>query len=180
MHTARDAADQARLALGFLSIAATVALAAREIIICDPYSTMIGPNVRFGTGIILWPHVVLSGAVIIGDGVEIGADGGFSVFGDRGTICIGADARLSGGGTLSRDNDIGAGAQILGAIQVRDCRLEAGSSWRGVDPDQRGGVLKGAGVAHGLHVPRGQVIQAFGLFAEARLCPQSAFHPKPI
>jgi hypothetical protein len=41
------------------------------------------------------------------------------------------------------------------------------------------GVLKGSGVARGITVPRGHVIQALGLIDAAPMRPQSFFHPRP-
>jgi hypothetical protein len=56
--------------------------------------------------------------------------------------------------------------------------LGGGGTYRDPEPDERGGVLKGLGVARNVDVPQGHVIQAFGLFAEAVMRRQSYFHPK--
>ena len=61
---------------------------------------------------------------------------------------------------------------------MQKCRLGDGGSHAEPDPNRRGGVLKGAGVARGLHVPQGGVIQAFGIFDTASLRRQVEFHPK--
>ena len=85
---------------------------------------------------------------------------------------------LLGGGSAVLNNVIGRGAQVLGPIRMQECRLEDGGSHVEPDPDRRGGVLKGAGVARGLSVPRGGVIQAFGTFEAGALRRQVEFHPK--
>lgn len=74
---------------------------------------------------------------------------------------------------------MGAGAQVLGPIRMQNCILDAGGTYREPDPDRRGAVLTGCGVARQVNVPTGYVIQAFGLFSEAPMRKQSCFHPKP-
>ncbi|HEY8381953.1 MAG TPA: hypothetical protein VIL09_07385 [Microvirga sp.] len=176
------AADEARRRLGCLSLEAMLAYHEAGVAIVDPFSTLIAPGVAIGAGTILYPGVSLrqdaGGRIAIGPDCEIGADGGFTVRASGGVvITVGAGARLSGGGSLSETSAIGDGAQILGAIDARACRLEGGGCHRDPDPDARGGVLKGAGRARGLHIPRGRVIQAFGLFDMKDMLPQSHFHP---
>jgi hypothetical protein len=202
---AYSATDEARRALGFLTIAQTIALAQKQVIVLDPGSTLVSPDVAFGAGVVLWPNVTLqcreggrisvgtkttlfsgtrivavAGEIAARDEAEIGDEGGFTIqaFAHDQRIAIGSGARLLGGGSLSQSNDIGAGAQILGPIRAQNCRLGAGETHRHSDPDQRGGVLKGTGVARDIEVPKGHVIQAFGLFADAVMRPQSFFHPK--
>ena len=197
--------DAARHKLGFLTLDQTVALAERGIVLLDPHSTLITPNVSLGVGIVIWPNVTLlgreggaigidsgatlfsgtrivaiAGSVTIGTEAEIGDEGGFTIqtSATDQRIAIGHGARLLGAGLLSQSNDIGAGAQILGPIRAQNCRLGGGGSYRHPDPDERGGVLKGTGIARQVEVPKGHVIQAFGLFAGAPLRPQSHFHPK--
>lgn len=199
------ATDDARLRLGFLTVEQTIALATQRVTILDPGSTLISPAVTFATGVVIWPGVTLqcrdggrlrvgtktilfsgarvvaqAGEITIGDESEIGDEGGFTiqVLARDQRITIGNGARLLGGGSLTLSNDIGDGAQILGPIRAQDIRLGGGGSYRHPEPDERGGVLKGAGVARTLDVPKGRVIQAFGLFAEAPMHPQSFFHPK--
>jgi hypothetical protein len=203
---AHPATDEARQKLGFLTVAQTIALAAeKQVIILDPSSVLVSPGVSFGAGVTIWPNVTLlcreegrigigtkavlfsgtrmvveGGEIVIGRETEIGDEGGFTfqVFASSQHITIGDNARLLGGGALAQSNDIGSGAQILGPIRGQNCRLGGGGSYRHPDPDERGGVLKGAGVARDIEVPAGKVIQAFGLFADAPLRPQSFFHPK--
>lgn len=204
MDEAQRMSDAARRNLGFLSIAEMAALAHRGIVLPDPGSVLVSGHVRLGEGVILWPNVILQssaggrieigqatnlfpgtrlvasgGFVTIGAEAEIGEEGGFTVKAGAGeTVEIGDEARLLGGGSLTLSNRIGRGAQILGPIRCRNCVLGAGGSYREPVPDERGGVLKGSGVARHVEVPRGHAIQAFGLFADAVMRRQSYFHPK--
>jgi hypothetical protein len=196
--------DAARLRLGFLGLEDTIALSHRGIILPEPSSVLVSPSVVLEDGVVLWPNVILQisgsgriaigrntvlfpgarivasgGVVTVGAGVEIGEEGGFTIKAEAGdTISVGDGVRLLGGGSLARSNRIGRGAQILGPIRCQDCHLGDGDTYRDPEPDERGGVLKGSGVARRVDVPRGHVIQAFGLFAEAEMRRQSYFHPK--
>jgi carbonic anhydrase/acetyltransferase-like protein (isoleucine patch superfamily) len=203
--TALTAPDGARRFLGFLTREETVALGARGIVVPDSASTLVSPDVAFAPGVILWPGTIIQsirghvsigqdtvlfpgtriiaadgGAVRIGAGVELGEEGGFTVKAEaQSAIEVGDGARLLGGGSLNLSNRIGRGAQILGPIRCQNCNLGDGGTYREPDPDRRGGVLKGSGVARGIMVPQGHVIQAFGLFSEGIMRPQSSFHPRP-
>jgi hypothetical protein len=196
--------DAARERLGFLPRAETIALARRGVVLPDPGSVLVSNDVRLGEDIVLWPNVILQisaggridigrgthlfpgtrivaagGSVSIGADTEIGEEGGFTAKAGAGeTIGIGDGARLLGGGSLTLSNRIGRGAQILGPIRCQNCRLGDGGTYRDPEPDARGGVLKGSGVARGIEVPQGHVVQAFGLFSEAAMRRQSYFHPK--
>ncbi|SFB19851.1 hypothetical protein SAMN03159496_02309 [Rhizobium sp. NFR07] len=121
------------------------------------------------------------GKIIVGRDAEIGEEGGFTIKAECKACVteIGESARLLGGGSLTLDNTIGSGAQVLGPIRMQNCRLGAGGTYREPDPDLRGAVLKGSGVARNIDLAAGKVIQAFGLFAEAVVRDQSYFHPKP-
>ncbi|MET0428575.1 MAG: hypothetical protein ABW026_08755 [Microvirga sp.] len=181
----------------------TEALAERDILVPDPNSVLVSRHVELGAGAVLWPGTILrvtagrlaigegtqcypgtrvevtGGSVSIGSEAEIGEEGGFTIKADGGSvIAIGDGARILGGGSLSGSNRIGAGGQILGAIRCRDCHLGDGGHYREPDPGLRGGVLKGFGVARGLEVPTGHVIQGFGDFATALLRHQTYFHPE--
>jgi bifunctional N-acetylglucosamine-1-phosphate-uridyltransferase/glucosamine-1-phosphate-acetyltransferase GlmU-like protein len=204
MNESEALADQARRRLGFLSHAETAALAHRGVLLPFPDSVLVSQEVQVGEGVVLWPNVILQaqegggivigpetrifpgtrivasgGAVRIGALAEIGEEGGFTIKAGPGAIIeIGDGARLLGGGSLSQTNRIGRGAQVLGPIRCQNCTLGGGGSHRDPDPDARGGVLKGAGVARNIDIPTGSVIQAFGLFSEGIVRPQSYFHPK--
>jgi carbonic anhydrase/acetyltransferase-like protein (isoleucine patch superfamily) len=196
--------DTARRRLGFLSLGNTTALAHRDILLPDPTSVLVSADVQLEAGIVLWPNVILQvldggriavgrgthlfpgtrivasgGMVSIGAEAEIGEEGGFTIkVGSGEIIKIGDGARLLGGGSLGRSCRIGRGAQILGPIRCQNCTLGDGGTYRDPDPDDRGGVLKGSGVARNVEVAQGHVIQAFGLFAEEPIRRQSYFHPK--
>lgn len=197
--------DEARQRLGFLSAAEMAALTHRDVLMPDPTSVLVSPGVKLGTGIVLWPGIILEardgGTIVIGDGTqlfpgsrlvafggsitvgagaEIGEEGGFTIKAGTGEVIeIGDGARLLGGGSLTLSNRIGRGAQILGPIRCQNCTLDGGGTYRDPEPDERGGVLKGSGVARQIAIPAGSVIQAFGLFSEGTLRRQSYFHPKP-
>jgi UDP-3-O-[3-hydroxymyristoyl] glucosamine N-acyltransferase len=196
--------DDARRQLGFLSLAETAALTHRGVVIPDPTSVLISPSVQLGKGAVLWPGVILQirddGAIAVGDNtqlfpgsrlvasggsitigadVEIGEEGGFTLKAEAGDLIeIGDGARLLGGGSLILSNRIGRGAQVLGPIRCQNCTLGGGGTYRDPEPDARGGVLKGSGVARQIEIPTGSVIQAFGLFSDGILRRQSYFHPK--
>jgi hypothetical protein len=205
MRDVRNPGDESRQQLGFLSAAETAALTHRGVSIPDPTSVLVSSGVQLGTGAVVWPGVILEtrdgGTIVIGDGtqlfpgsrlvassgsitvgaqVEIGEEGGFTIKAGTGEVIeIGDGARLLGGGSLTLSNRIGRGAQILGPIRCQNCTLGGGGTYRDPEPDERGGVLKGSGVARQIEVPTGSVIQAFGLFWEGTLRRQSYFHPKP-
>ena len=205
MKEADPITDAARHALGFLSLEETIALASCGVTVPDPHSVLVSPGVALGPGVVLWPNVILQisveggiaigagstlfpgtrivasgGLVTVGSGVEMGEEGGFTIKAEAGdAIEIGDGARLLGGGSLARSNRIGRGAQIIGPIRCQDCHLGDGATYRDPEPDRRGGVLKGSGVARRVEVPQGHVIQAFGLFADGVMRRQSYFHPKP-
>src|SRR5688572_8306203 len=88
--------DAARHKLGFLTLDQTVALAGRGIVLLDPHSTLITPNVSLGVGIVIWPNVTLQGR----EGGEIGIDSGTTLFsGTRivaaaGSVTIGTEAEI--------------------------------------------------------------------------------------
>lgn len=197
--------DSVRRSLGFLTVDETLRLSAVGVLIPDPASVLVSPGVELGEGVILWPGTILQvsgaggvtvgagtalfpgtrmvaagGRIVIGTQAEIGEEGGFTIKTDAGiAVEIGDGARLLGGGSLTGPNRIGRGAQILGPIRCQNCTLGNGGTYRDPEPDERGGVLKGSGVARAIEVPQGHVIQAFGLFAEGVLRRQSYFHPKP-
>jgi hypothetical protein len=205
MSEVRNPDDESRQRLGFLSAAETAALAHRGVVIPASTSVLISPGVQLATGAVLWPGVILEardgGTIVIGAGTqlfpgsrlvasggsikvgasaEIGEEGGFTLKAEaEDLIEVGDGARLLGGGSLILSNWVGRGAQILGPIRCQNCTLGDGGSFRDPDPDGRGGVLKGSGVARHIDVPTGSVIQAFGLFSEGVLRRQSYFHPKP-
>lgn len=196
--------DGARERLGYLRIEALMALRADGNLILDPYSTLVSVRAVIGSGNVLMPGITLTCApgaeLVIGDGnmlhqgtliavdtgaVRIGAgnllgEAGLTIRANRADalIEIGDHGRYQSGVTLIGRCKLGSGSQILGPIAVDSCELGAGGSFREPDPDLRGGVLKGFGVARGLRVPQGQVIQGHGVFDAQDIKLQTFFHPK--
>jgi len=165
------AANRARGCAGFLPVEAVAALADDGILVLDPFSTLVSQGVTLAAGVTLWPgtiiqateggevtvdsgtrlfpgtRIVAAGArVTIGADTEIGEEGGFTIKADHldGLIEIGSRVRLLGAGSLALDNHIGDGAQVLGAIRMQNCRLQAGGSHRDPDPDRRGASSRAA------------------------------------
>ena len=197
--------DEQRRARGFLTVAETLMLSEQGVTVMDPFSTLISGRATLSAGILIWPNVTIAigesgrvsigaetvlhsgvrieagaGEIRIGAGCDIGQEGGFTLLatGRDDVVTIGDCVRLNGGGSVAIRAEIGDGAQIIGPIRAQHCRLGAGGSYREPDPDRRGGVLKGTGVARNLDVPTGMVMQAFGIFADAPLRSQTYFHPK--
>lgn len=197
--------DAARRAMGFLTVGEVVERVASRNIVLDPYSLLIGADVRIGSDNIFHATVEISasggGGIAIGDanhflpgsllqahggGIRIGSanrfgEGGLVLDADRAgeMIAIGDHGRYRYGAVIRGCASLGSGSQVLGPVIVEDCELGAGGGFTEPDPDRRGGVLKGAGPARHLRVPQGHVIAAYGPFDQAAMQPQSFFHPKP-
>lgn len=196
--------DEPRDALGYMSVDATRALADQGVWVLDPNSTLIGRSVLVGSGTLIYPGVVIScdpvsainlgercvlypgslleagegGRIVIGDEVELGP-GGVTI------RAIGSDAtvledlvRLSGNCELTGACVLGRGAQMLGSVSARSVRLAGGlGGYRWPDPDERGAVLKGAGIADGITLGRGEVRSCRASFNDATTERQSSYHP---
>jgi hypothetical protein len=196
--------DLVRRHSGFLTIAETIKLIDTNNQIFDPFSVLIGSEIEIGIGNIFYPGTTLlsvtghtisigdrnifysgclleatHGEIRIGDDNQFG-EGGFTAKANRSGshIQIGNSGRFLNNPSVFGETTLGDGTQILGRIQVDSCRLDSGGGHNEPDPDKRGGLLKGSGVARNLHVPIGHVISAQGDFADGRLLPQLHFHPK--
>ncbi|GAB2185642.1 hypothetical protein LAB1_29510 [Roseibium sp. LAB1] len=196
--------DAARLACGFLTLSQMMeALDGNHVL--DPFSTLISAGVSVGKNNVFYPGVTLktcAGSEIrLADGnivhsgshfeavtgnIEIGSnnqfgEGGFSAKANRtgAEIRIGSHGRFLNNPAIYGTCTLGDGSQILGNITVDSCTLSDGSSFQEDDPDLRGGLLKGNGVARNLNVARGMVIAGNGTFSSEDLLPQKHFHPKP-
>lgn len=193
--------DAHRRAQGYLGVAELLALPAVTL---DPYSTMISPYAVIGAGTVLYPGVVIAcddrstcvigtgnvlwpgtliiaaggGSIAIGDGNQLGP-GGVQVKANApdAHIVIGDDTRLLNGPEIVGRTHIGEGCQVLGAIAVHSVDLAGGRSYTWPDVDQRGAVLKGYGVARGLRLGAGDVINGRGDFATAPVERQLSYHP---
>jgi hypothetical protein len=78
--------------------------------------------------------------------------------GSEGVITIGDHGRYVQGAQIVGCNTLGSGSQVLGPIVVQGRALGASESYGHRDPDLRGAILKGAGLARDLVVGQGEVI----------------------
>lgn len=195
--------DNMRASKHFLGIEETLSTVGKENIILDPYSFLVSRDVKIGKGNTFYPNVVIEGGhdrISIGDnnifypGTLILAKhvvvkiGGNNVFGPNGCtirsdiphaiITIGNQGRYSDGASIMGHTNLGDGSQILGAITAQSCQLAAGGSFEERNPDKRAAVLKGFGVARGISLEQGQVVNGAGDFRSSPIECQSAYHPK--
>ena len=194
--------DRLRHEQGYLTVGEVVALIDNGNIILDPFSTLIGRHVRVGRGNVFYPTVSIwcddaseitiadrnifhvgtllhagPGRIVIGTGNQLGESGFIAKANRSGAVIeIGDHGRYLGGASVYGVTQLGSGSQILGAISVENCILAPGASFTDPDPDARGAVLKGSGIARGLTLKRGEVIQGNGLFTAEAIKPQSFFH----
>lgn len=197
--------DEHRAALGFLSVAECDALSQRGVLVLDPHSALISHTVRIGAGTLIYPSVIIdvddrSSAVVgercvlypgsllesregarieVGDRVQLGP-GGVTIHarGAEESVLLGSETRLTGGCELTGSCMLGRGAQILGAVSARSVRLGSGLGGHHWSvPDERGAVLKGAGIADAVVLERGEVRSCRPSFADATTERQSAYHP---
>lgn len=203
MNSLFEKIDTARVACGFLTVEAMMELLDGNHVL-DPFSTLVSPGVVLGKGNIVYPGVTLKvsgsatltftdnntlhagclfeashGDILVGSGNCFG-EGGFTAKANRegAGIRIGDRGRYLSNPTVFGETTLGDGCQLLGSITVDSCTLEGGGSYEEPDPDLRGGLLKGRGLARCLTVPRGKVIAGEGAFRQEDLLPQSHFHPK--
>ncbi len=196
--------NTSRTSRGFLTIEQTLALAEAGNIVLDPFSVLISAAVILGENNLFYPNVVIeaqnAGKLTIGNGnifypntliladsgeVQIGNNG---VFGDGGcsikanlptaTISIADNGRYCSGAQILGNSLLGNGTQVLGAITVQNCTLEGGGDFTEADPDKRGAVLKGHGLARNIHLATGDVLNGTGTFLQAQTERQMRYHPK--
>ncbi|WP_371363792.1 hypothetical protein SRRS_46790 [Sporomusa rhizae] len=188
---------------GFFSIPELLELEAKGNLILDPFSTLISSSVEIGTdnkfysGVIIetknngtiyigngntfWPNSLIRaeyGKVQIGDSNQFG-DGGVSIKANtkQSNIHIGDHGRYINGVQILGCSYLGSCSQVIGNITVQDCHLDEGESFMNSDPDVRGGVLKGYGLARNIRVKTGMVINGQGVFTQENMIKQSFFHP---
>jgi acetyltransferase-like isoleucine patch superfamily enzyme len=189
---------------GFYAIPELLELKVRGNLILDPFSVLIssslviGSNNKFYNGVIIesknngtisigdnnvfWPNSLIMaeyGRVQIGSNNQIG-DGGVSIKANTkdANIIIGDNGRYLNGVQILGCSCLGSGSQVIGNITVQDCYLEEGESFKHNNPDARGGVLKGYGLARKIRVKTGMVINAYGVFKTEEMQKQAFFHPK--
>jgi carbonic anhydrase/acetyltransferase-like protein (isoleucine patch superfamily) len=194
--------DEHRTALGFLTLAETDALV--RVRILDPYSTLVSSGVQIGPDTVVYPGVVIqrdaasmlslgSGNVLypgtllmaerggqlrVGDNCELGP-GGVQVKANMpdAEIVLGDGVRLLNGAELTGRSNLGNGAQIIGPVSAQSVQLAGGlggHTWP--DPDERGALLKGTGLARGLSLARGEVVSCQPSFADGDVERQARYH----
>lgn len=196
--------NQQRISRGFYSLAELLEICTGTNVIFDPFSTLISRTVELGSGNVFYPNVLIE--VGAGGRISIGNDNTFlpntlirasaghirigsgNIFGEGGAtlltsspgdvLLVGDAGRYSQGAQISGSNRLGNGAQVLGAIMVQGCELGDGASYTHPDADQRGGVLKGAGLARNLRVGQGEVVNGRFNFTQDAIERQSVYHPK--
>jgi hypothetical protein len=189
---------------GFYSAEDAVAVVGSQNTVFDPSSLLISESITVGHGNVFYPNVVIqcdeSGRIEIGDnntfypGTFIVCKGGLVIIGtantfgpagctlqtndDKALIMIGDNGRYCNGVNMIGQAELGSGSQVLGSITVQNCHLEAGGNFSEPDPDKRGAVLKGFGMARGLDLKVGQVVNGAGDFSNSQIEWQRAYHPK--
>jgi hypothetical protein len=196
---------RARRQAGVLDIEELLEIHGPQNSILDACSTLVSTTVVMGKDNMLYPGVVImctadselvigsgntfypgtlllaegNGRIAIGDKNQFG-DGGCRIKANRKSsrIVIGSHGRYLGGVEIVGDSRLGDGTQVIGAITVQDCQLAGGEPFTGSDPDRRGGVFKGAGLARGIQLNVGEVVNALGAFADYPIERQAIYHPQ--
>ncbi|MEU8998350.1 hypothetical protein AB0952_24330 [Streptomyces caniferus] len=195
--------DNHRRENGFLTLTEMTVLAETNTVF-DPFSTLIAKTAEIGAGNTFFPGVTVScdgGTCSIGRGnvfypstLVIGRSGGRVVIGDEcsfgpggvqvkanqpgSELSIGHRVRLLNGAEVVGSSRIGAGAQVIGAISAQSVELAGGGDFTSPDPDRRGAVLKGFGLARGVQLGAGDVMNGIGDFTGAAIERQLAYHPR--
>jgi len=190
---------------GFLDPKETMVIIGTSNTVLDPYSVLISKNVSVGTGNILYPNVVIecadnakitigndnvfypgtyllssTGSISIGDNNELGMNGcTIRANSSEAAIRIGSGGRYCDGANIMGQSNLGDGSQILGNIIVQSCTLAPGSTYQVPDPNERGAVLKGFGIARNLTLEKGLVINGAGDFASSPTEWQRDYHSTP-
>lgn len=194
--------DAQRQRMGLMTLREIETLIEQGNSIFDPFSTLISCTAKVGTGNIFYPSVIIqardegsisigsqnifypntfllaeSGMIVVGSGNQFG-DGGVSLKAQGSSITVQDRGRYMNSPQILGETFLGTGSQVLGRINVQNCRLEAGEDYTHPDPDLRAGVLKGSGVARQLLVKAGEVINGNGVFEQANIERQTFYHPK--
>jgi len=198
-----DLMDEHRRRNAFLTLAEMAALAGTNTVF-DPFSTLIARDAVIGEGNTFFPGVVVQcdggtcsigsgntfypstlviavngGRIDIGDACSLGP-GGVQIKANQpgSVLSVGNRARLLNGAEIVGSSAIGDGAQVIGTISAQSVQLAGGDDFTGPDPDRRGAVLKGAGLARGTRLQAGDVVNGLGDFAAATVERQLAYHPR--
>ncbi len=196
--------DQQRAAQGFRGVSDLLNLVDQGNTILDPFSVLISISVILGENNLFFPNVIVQakdgGELSVGDGnvfypntlilaekgkVSIGnenqfGDGGCSIKANMpdAEIHIGDHGRYINGAQIIGKTTLGSGSQVIGPVTVQNCTLEEGGDYRSSDADLRAGLLKGSGLARGITVPQGKVLNGSGTFKQEDMEDQSKYHPK--
>lgn len=196
-------ADEQRSERGFHTIPNLLEVVGQHNNILDEHSVLIGKNVMIGHSNIFYPGVIIEqqgdAAIQIGDsntfypGTYIyGSHGSLTIgsgneFGPAGltiranmpnvSIVIGNDGRYCDSASIMGKTSLGDGSQILGNITAQGCVLAGGGSSKEPNPDKRAAVLKGFGLARGITLSVGQVVNGAGNFSDALVETQRSYHP---
>ncbi len=199
--------DRQRQALGLMTIDAIRSLIDQGVTVLDPWSTVISSGVCIGVGTVLYPGVVLQkdpastlelgegnrlfagsvllalggGHISVGEGCELGP-GTVTIKANRPdvSIVVSDGVRLLNGCELVGTCFLGRGAQVLGTVSAQSVYLEGGlggHDWP--NPDERGAVIKGMGLARGVRLQRGEVVNVQGPGMPLQIERQSAYHATP-
>ena len=191
--------NDARAKNGFMSIDDLYELTKTNTIY-DIFSIIISSTVRIGIGNIIYPNVVIesdkslvdicdnntfysgtrivakNGKVIIGTNNEIG-ENSVSIKSENTKIEVKNECRLNNCAQLLCNSYFGNGSQVLGNIKVINCNLYDGLSYKEINPNKRGGVLKGFGIANNLNIGIGKVINGKGIMTIDMIEDQEKYHP---
>ena len=197
--------DAARTRAGLRTVTELLEMGRSGSVVHDPFSVLISSRVAIGSGNTFYPGVTVecdgASTCVIGDGntfrpgtAVLAASGGSVRIGDGNLIGEGgaqikanrADAvieiadrtRLVNGPEIVGRSLIGTGCQINGAVAAQSVRLAGGGDHTFPDPDGRGAVLKGFGLARGILLAPGDVVNGTGDFASAPVERQRAYHPQ--
>lgn len=200
-----DNTSRARQSKGFLSADDLAATVGQQNTILDPHSVLISKSASIGTGNTFYPNVIIEcqgdGAITIGNdntfypgtyvlssagAVKIGNSNEFGPAGlvikanmGDALIAVGDKGRYCDGASIMGKTSLGSGSQVFGNITVQGCTLAGGGNFQEPDPDNRASVLKGFGLARGISLEVGQVVNGSGNFADAPVEWQHDYHPKP-
>ena len=173
---------------------------AKENTVFDLFSVLIGRSVCIGKGNTIYPNVTIensAGTIIIGENnnlfngtkirnvsgkIEIGNDNeigenAIRIKNGQGKIEIKDNCRLMNGAQIMDDCYLGNGTQVLGNIKMSGCILADGGSYKEKNPNKRGGVIKGFGIANKLRIETGMVINGNGTMTMDMLEKQEKYHP---
>ncbi|MFE4617387.1 hypothetical protein ACFRJ7_14910 [Streptomyces sp. NPDC056747] len=200
---AHERLDEHRRRHGYRTFAEMAELAETNTIF-DLGSTLIAKNAEIGSGNVFYPGVIVhcdgggcvigqnntffpstlllaeaGGRIAIGDACTFGP-GGVQIKANRpgAELHVGDRVRVLNGAEIVGSSVLGSGSQIIGAVAAQSVRLGAGDDFEGPDPDTRGAVLKGFGLARGIWLEAGDVVNGSGDFAAAPVERQLSYHPR--